>query len=113
MPPDIDKVIRSFKTWSDRFEWLGKNCNFIFGFTNTEIIFWYWKHVYPKWDAETEFLFDTTKKSIMGGAKPESITRAFRLAAEKHPEWIEAYGNTTYWKRIQEEGHREGAIALK
>jgi len=109
----IDRYIEKFDDWYDRMFWLAKNLNFICGFTNTELVFWYWRYVYPKWDAETEFLSEELKKAIQGDAKPESITRGMRLVKEKNPDFVEKHQHLKLWQSYNEEGYREGAIGQK
>lgn len=109
----IDIFVAEFKKWDQRVAWLCKNMPFLLGFNNTQIIFWYWKYVYPKWDPETEFMSLEIKKAIEGGAKPEAISRAFRLYKEHNPDEVEKFKNLREWQRYNEEGYREGAIEKK
>lgn len=109
----IDRYIAQYDTWYDRMLWLCSNLNFICGMNNTEIVWFYWKYVYPKWDPEEEFLTPELKKAIEGDAKPETITRGFRAVKELHPEFVKKYQNLRMWQSYQEAGYSEGAIALK
>ncbi|MCH7648846.1 MAG: hypothetical protein IIA83_09595 [Thaumarchaeota archaeon] len=109
----IDKYVLQFEKWYDRLLWLCQNISFILGFSNTRIVFWYWKYVYPKWDPETEFLTEEIRKAIEGDAKPEAITRGFREVKELHPEMKKGFQNLVRWKSYNEAGYREAAVAMK
>lgn len=113
MVSKIDIFVAEFKTWAERIEWICENMPFVLGLNNTQFIFWYWKFVYPKWNPEEEFMFEETKTAIERGAKPEAITRAFRLYKEHHPNEVEKFKNLRMWQKYHEAGYREGAIESK
>lgn len=107
---NIDKFVQQFKKWEERFDYLCKEMPFLYGLTNTEIVFWYWRFVYPFWNPEEEFLTEELKTAIHGNAKPEAITRGFRAHKAKHPESREKFKNLQMWQAFQEAGYREASI---
>jgi len=109
----IDIFVAQFHTWAERIDWICKNMPFVLGLNNTQFIFWYWKFVYPKWNPEEEFMYEDTKKAIELEAKPEAITRAFRLYKENNPHEVEKFKNLRMWQKYNEAGYREAAITSK
>jgi len=86
---------------------------FLYGLDNTEMMFWYWKYVYPHYDPETEFMTDEIKTAIKADAKPEAIFRGFRKHKETHREEQNRFGNLVLWQKYHEAGYREAAIESK
>jgi len=109
----IDEASLQFETWYDRMFWLCDNMPFLFGMNNTQIVFFYWQYVYPKWNPEEEFLDKDLRKAIEGGAKPEGITRGFRLVKEKHPDKLKAFQNLRIWQGFMEKGYHDAALEMK
>ena len=110
---NIDRFVEQFEEWEQRFDELCKMMPFLYGLNNTEIIFWYWKYVYPLYDPEEEFLTPELKTAIHSKAKPEAITRGFRAHKAKHRDQQNQFKNLKMWQSYQEAGYREGAIASK
>lgn len=110
---NIDRFVEQFEKWEAKFDYLCKNMPFLYALTNTEIVFWYWKYVYPRWDPEEEFMIDSIKTAIHANAKPEAITRGFRAHKMKHRKEQEQFGNLVMWQGYNEAGYREAAIASK
>ena len=105
--------VEQFEKWEERFDYLCKEMPFLYGLTNTEIIFWYWKYVFPRWDPEEEFMTEEISTAIKGDAKPEAITRGFRAHKMKHPEEKAKFQNLVMWQNYHEAGYREAAILSK
>jgi len=107
---NIDRFVREFKTFAEKFDWLCKEMPFLYGLNDTEIIFWYWKYVYPLWDPETEFMTPEVKTAIQSNAKPSVVSRGFRKHREMHPEEKNKYKNLVLWQSYKEAGYREAAV---
>ena len=110
---NIDRFVEQFQKWEERFDYLCENMPFLYGLNNTQIVFWYWKFVYPRYDPEEEFLTLELRKAIEGDAKPEAITRGFRAHKMKHRKEQDQFGNLIMWQKYNEAGYIEGAIASK
>jgi len=110
---NIERFIEQFKKWEERFDYLCKEMPFLYGLTNTEIVFWYWRFVYPFWNPEEEFMTEEIKTAIHAGAKPEAITRGFRMHKAKHRTEQEKFSNLVMWQSFNEEGYRQAAIESK
>lgn len=110
---NIDRYVEQFEKWEERFDYLCENMPFLYGLTNTEIIFWYWKYVYPHYDPEEEFMTPEIKTAIHADAKPEAITRGFRAHKMKHRKEQEQFSNLVMWQKYNEAGYMEAAIASK
>jgi len=109
----FDKYKKDFETKYELMEWVCSNMPFLAGFTNSRLLFWWWKYVCPRWDPTEEFLDEDRQKLLMKDAKPEVIIRVFRLFKEIHPEFIQTWKNLNQWQDYMEEGIKEGVVEIK
>lgn len=110
---NIDRYVDKFKKWKEKFDYLCEIMPFLYAMNNTEIMWWYWKYVYPHYDPKEEFMTDEIETAILTSAKPEAITRGFRKHKETHREQQHQFENLVMWQSFNEAGYREAAIDSK
>ena len=107
----IDYFVNEFNNWDDRMEALCRYNEKLVGLNNTEIVWWYWKNVYPIWDSDIEVLGPERKAMIMKNAKPETIARALRMYKEHNPDIAAKYSNLKRWQTSKAIAYREAVIS--